>query len=46
LYFLFQEVPEEIYKMAERYDAWKKKKEQEDPYGRGNRGGRRSYRRM
>ncbi|KYM82907.1 putative ATP-dependent RNA helicase DDX43 [Atta colombica] len=40
-----QEVPEEIYKMAERYDAWKKKKEQEDPYGRNNRG-RRSYRRM
>ncbi|KYN40574.1 putative ATP-dependent RNA helicase DDX43 [Trachymyrmex septentrionalis] len=41
-----QEVPEEVYKMAERYDAWKKKKEQEDPYGRGNRGGRRGYRRM
>ncbi|KAG5339518.1 DDX43 helicase, partial [Acromyrmex charruanus] len=41
-----QEVPEEIYKMAERYDAWKKKKEQEDPYGRSNRGGRRGYRRM
>lgn len=47
--FIFQEIPEEVYKMAERYDVWKKKKESEQSCLRGNRnafgGGRRGYRR-
>ncbi|TGZ47066.1 probable ATP-dependent RNA helicase DDX43 isoform X1 [Temnothorax longispinosus] len=30
-----QEVPEEVYKMAERYDAWKKKKDAEQSSVRG-----------
>lgn len=34
-----QEVPEEVYKMAERYDAWKKKKDAEQSYVRSFRGG-------
>lgn len=43
--YLFQEVPEEVYKMAERYDVWKKKKDAEQSYVKGNRNnGRRGYR--
>ncbi|XP_012540510.1 probable ATP-dependent RNA helicase DDX43 [Monomorium pharaonis] len=43
-----QEVPEEVYKMAERYEAWKQKKDADQSFLRGNRnsnGGRRNYRR-
>ncbi|KMQ88194.1 putative atp-dependent rna helicase ddx43-like protein [Lasius niger] len=34
-----QEVPEELYKMAERYEAWKQKKDSERSYPRNSRDG-------
>lgn len=39
LYLVFQEVPEEIYKMAERYEAWKQKKDSERSSLRNGRDG-------
>ncbi|KAL0129589.1 hypothetical protein PUN28_001690 [Cardiocondyla obscurior] len=40
-----QEVPEEVYKMAERYEVWKKKKDiDQSAFGRGNRYNGRGYR--
>lgn len=38
-----QYVPEEIYSMAERYTAWKEKKDASRPQGRGGRGGGRRW---
>lgn len=42
LYLLFQEVPEELYKMAERYEVWKQKKDSERFGLRNSKDGNRS----